>query len=252
MNFRIDISVITPAYNTEKFINRIYNSLKQQKYKYFEWIIIDDCSNDRTLALIQEFIHESILNIKLLKNNTNLGIAESRNKGLNIAKGEYICFLDADDFWLKDKLSVQLDYMKKNNILISYMDYKHVDSNGIPIKVITPPTQCTREMILKSNCIGTLTCMIKKELIYKNRFIKHGHEDYILWLELLSKTPKAYKVNTTFPLCNYTVSRNSVSGKKLKAATWQWSIYRNILNFSLIKSIYYFTFYIINGILKHK
>jgi len=252
MGLNIDISVITPAYNAEKFITRTYNSLKNQKFKKFEWIIINDASNDRTEELIKEFITEAHFKIILINNIENVGVAKSRNNGLDLATGEYICFLDADDFWSEEKLLLQFQYMNENKCSISYMDYRHVDDKGEFIKDIISPIECNRNHLLKSNCIGTLTCMVSKELIKDRRFIKHGHEDYIFWLELLSSTEKAVKFITEKPLCNYTISKNSLSGKKIKSAQWQWKIYRNILQINLIKSCYYFTHYAIKGLLKHK
>ncbi|MFH7765915.1 glycosyltransferase family 2 protein [Acinetobacter sp. BSP-28] len=252
MDLNIDISVITPAYNAEKFITRTYNSLKNQKIKNFEWIIINDHSNDGTEELIKKFIIEAHLKIILVNNFENVGVAESRNKGLDLASGKYICFLDADDFWLEEKLLLQFQYMNEHKCSISYMDYRHVDDKGKFIKNIIPPIECNRNSLLKSNCIGTLTCMVSKELIKNSRFIKHGHEDYIFWLELLSSTEKAIKVITKKPLCNYTISTESLSGNKIKSAQWQWKVYRNILKISLLKSCYYFSHYAIKAFIKHK
>lgn len=252
MGLNIDISVITPAYNAEKFITKTYNSLKNQKIKNFEWIVINDNSNDRTEELIKRFIIEAHFKIILVNNFKNVGVAESRNNGLDLTSGKYICFLDADDFWLEEKLLLQFQYMNENKCSISYMDYRHVDDKGHFIKNIIAPIECNRNYLLKSNCIGTLTCMVSKELIKNRRFIKHGHEDYIFWLELLSSTEKAVKVITEKPLCNYTISITSLSGKKIKSAQWQWQVYRNILQINLFKSCYYFSHYAIKAFIKHK
>lgn len=252
MNSKPAISIITPAYNAEKYIERIHQSLLDQDFKDFEWIIIDDDSIDHTYTQIQKIIKNTSLNIKTIRNPKNLGIAASRNKGLDLAQGQYICFLDSDDLWSKEKLSIQYQYMIKNNILMSYMDYDHVTPNKTYIKTIRCPISCSKNSLLKSNHIGNLTCMVNNNIIQSTRFKNHGHEDYIFWLEILSKIDYAYKTCTTKPLCHYAISDKSTSSNKLITAKWQWSIYRNILNLNIITSLYFFSSYIIKGIIKHK
>ena len=246
------ISIITPAFNAQKFLEKIYLCLLNQTYKNFEWIVIDDCSLDDTFNILKKFDSQNLINIKILKNEKNLGAALSRNRGLDIAQGDFLCFLDADDYWEPEKISIQLDFMCENRIPISYMDYVHVDEVGNFIKNIIPRNECSRKNILRANCIGNLTCMVSRELVGETRFIRHGHEDYIFWLEILSKVNIAYKVNCRFLLCKYTISNHSLSGNKIKTAKWQWSIYRNILKINFFYSSYLFCMYAIHGLIKHK
>lgn len=246
------VTIITPAYNAENFLNRIYKSLLSQTFKDFEWIIIDDFSQDGTASIIEGFILSQELNITFLKNKKNCGVAYSRNRGLDIATGQYICFLDVDDTWEPDKLMVQKDFMEKNKILLSYMDYNQVSEKGDLIKTIKAPNECDYKSLLSSNVLGNLTCMVDRNVISNTRFIKHGHEDYIFWLNILSKIPKAVKVNCEQVYCNYMISSNSISSNKLKAAIWQWNIYRNILRLNLFSSMAYFISYALKGLRKHK
>ncbi|MXP16042.1 glycosyltransferase [Glaesserella parasuis] len=245
------ISIITSCYNSEKFLYNVYNSLCCQTFQNFEWIVVNDASNDSTNDIIISFIKESKLDILYIVNDKNEGVSSSRNKGLDLATGDYICFLDADDIWLENKLCVQLDFMIKNNLYISYMDYNQVNSSLEFIKKVSSPNECDFQRLLKSNVIGNLTCMFKSDIAKNIRFVNHGHEDYIFWLNILSLGYKAHKVLSDNILCHHQVYQGSLSANKYQAAKWQWSIYRNILKLSRLKSAYYFIHYAMNGIVKY-
>lgn len=247
----VKVSVITPCYNAEKFITEVYNSLKDQSIKDFEWIVINDGSTDTTNELISQLVEKKELNITYISNPINMGVAYSRNLGIDKAKGIYVCFLDADDIWAPDKLDAQLKFMEKHNAKLSYMDYYKIDALGNVIKKISAPIYCNYDSLLKTNVLGNLTCMVELDLIKDIRFINHGHEDYIFWLSVLKKIFKAEKVNNDEVLCYYREHGNSLSSNKLKAAIWQWRIYRRVINLNLFKSVYYFCHYAISGFIKH-
>lgn len=114
----IDISIITPSYNSKEYILETFNSVVSQTYKNFEWIIIDDCSTDGTHEFISK-IAESDHRIIVLKTESNGGTAKARNIGLKIARGKYITFLDSDDLLDNNYLEEQLNFIKENGPLIS-------------------------------------------------------------------------------------------------------------------------------------
>ena len=97
------VSIITPLYNSEAFIIQTIHSVLQQSYTNWELVLIDDCSTDNTITIVNNFIAGNN-QIKLIKNKENQGAAVSRNKGVMAAKGDYIAFLDADDLWKPKKL----------------------------------------------------------------------------------------------------------------------------------------------------
>ncbi|WP_143531441.1 glycosyltransferase family 2 protein, partial [Rodentibacter trehalosifermentans] len=107
------ISIIMPAYNAEKYISKAIKSVLSQSYENWELLVIDDNSNDNTVNVVKAYLHDR--RIKLFINMKNKGAAETRNTGLDNAIGKYICFLDADDYWDKDKLSSQYIFMEQNN-----------------------------------------------------------------------------------------------------------------------------------------
>ncbi len=106
------ISIITPSFNCCEWIGKTYQSLVNQTFKNWQWLITDDCSSDDTLLLLQNLATND-KRIKVFKNVENLGAAVARNNSLAHAIGEYIAFIDSDDIWLPNKLESQLNFMEK-------------------------------------------------------------------------------------------------------------------------------------------
>ena len=105
-----------PAYNAEKYIAEAIESILNQTFKDFEFIIIDDASTDNTWDIIQEYAQRD-KKIVAIKNDTNLGIAGNRNKLVSLARGEYIVWQDADDISLTNRIKHQLELMESNSEL---------------------------------------------------------------------------------------------------------------------------------------
>lgn len=242
------VSVIMPAYNASETISASIESVLKQTYKNWELIIIDDYSIDNTFDIIKKY-QENNHKIKIIRNKRNLRVAESRNRGLDVAQGDYIAFLDADDIWFDNKIEKQLNFMLENSVAFSFTDIIIVNDNGKRKKKHFDKI-IDYKKLLKSNQISCLTVMIKSSLIRRLRMKDIGHEDYIFWLEILKKNDVlAYNANEI--LAFYRKSNNSLSGDKLKAAKWQWDIYRNELGLSTFSSTINFIHYAIKGFLKH-
>ena len=150
----------------------------------------------------------------------------------------------------QDKIKKQMDFMLKNDYLFTYTSYDLIDENSLSLnKVILAKEYEEYKSLLKGNNIGCLTVMIDRLKIKGDiRFSNNSHEDYILWLSLLMNNTRAYGLSEV--LSSYRKTSTSISHNKIKAASWTWNIYRNIENLSLIKSIYYFINYAMNGIRK--
>jgi|TARA_B110000305_G_scaffold33920_1_gene33398 glycosyltransferase involved in cell wall biosynthesis len=97
MNKEYEFTVFSPCYNSERFIRRTYESLKNQAFKNFEWLVIDDCSSDRTLNILNELKQESEIKINVVKNNSNKMLAYNCNLAVTLAKGKFFIFLGHDD-----------------------------------------------------------------------------------------------------------------------------------------------------------
>src|SRR5690606_6691308 len=161
------ISVITPIYNSEKFLETALMSVQNQTYPNWELILIDDASTDGSERIARKFYSEDS-RIHYEKLNVNSGPAVSRNRATEVANGDFIAFLDSDDFWAPDKLEIQLEFMQKNMCDVSYSSYFIVDENGNSLKKrIAAMPSLTYEKQLRNNYIGNLTGMYRIKTIGK-------------------------------------------------------------------------------------
>ena len=242
-----EVSVIIPAYNSEKTIERAIRSALDQVNVEVELIVVNDCSSDETYHIIKG-LAEIDERIKLYSNNQNLGVAQTRNIGCSHAKGKYIAFLDSDDFWELDKLNTQLEVMKSEHAQLSYTSYGIIrDNNKNKFTVYQVPTKIVYQQLLKENVIGCSTVVVESSLMRAHVFqTDYFHEDYALWLELLRTGCIAAGINR--PLAYY--RKGGRSANKLKAAKNRYVIYRRLEKLSIVQSLYYMAHYLIAGILK--
>lgn len=243
------VSVIVPVYNAEMFLRETIETILNQTYKKYELILVDDCSTDNSVNIINKY-KEKDKRIKLIKNQKNSGAAVTRNNGIKKAVGQYISFIDADDKWEPTKLERQIKFMKENNCEFSFTSYQFADEfcNLIDKKVIVPST-ITYKQALKNTTIWTSTVMLdmaklKKEDIYMPN-LKRG-QDTATWWKILKKIDKAYGIKDVFSY--YRRTNSSLSANKLTALKRTWNLYRNIEKFNIIKSTYYFVFYVLNAV----
>jgi teichuronic acid biosynthesis glycosyltransferase TuaG len=244
------ISIITPSYNSSRFISQTIESVLNQTYKNWEMIIVDDKSLDNSNTIVEEYIKKDN-RIKLIKLNKNIGAAMARNKALEIAQGRYIAFLDSDDIWMPSKLEVQIKFMQENNYPISFTSYKIIDENGIDNNhIIRVVDSLNLKQYLKNTIIGFSTSMIDRELVKEElKFLNiRIRQDTNLWITIFKNGYKAYGLDEV--LVKYRVHSNSISSNKVKAAKQVWNLYFNIHKFGLIKSIYYFSWYAFNAVKK--
>ena len=122
------VSIITPSYNSERFIKQCVKSVLAQTYTNWEMIIVDDCSHDNSKLEIAS-LSKNEARIKTIFLDKNVGAAEARNVAIRKAKGKYIAFLDSDDLWAPKKLELQILFMCKNNIAFSYTSYQLVSED---------------------------------------------------------------------------------------------------------------------------
>jgi len=243
------ISIITPAYNAEKYISQTIESVLNQTYTEWEMVIVDDCSVDNTYNIILEYAKRDN-RIKPVKHEVNKGVAEARNTALRESSGDFVAFLDSDDLWVPEKLRIQLDFMEKNNYVLTYTMYQNFFDNGEKGKIISVPEKMTYKDIFKNTAIACLTVMVNRKV--SGEFfmppLKHT-EDQCAWQDILKRGYIAYGLNENLAL--YRVNSNSLTGNKKKVIKRQWSTYRDYYKFSFLKSAYYFICYAFNAIKKH-
>ena len=220
------VTVITPTYNSQKFIRQTYESLFKQSYKEWEWIVVDDCSNDDTLKIL-ETISLLDIRVRVYSNTVNSGAAVSRNKAIEVAKGDFIAFLDSDDMWLDTKLETQLKFMMANDVAFSYMPYQVVNEFGNKVGARSVPSRLNYTDLLKKPSIGCLTAMYSVKFLGKRYMPRiRKRQDLGLWLSILKTIDYAYAVD--YELAQYRVHSGSISSNKISAAQFTWNLYRNV------------------------
>lgn len=242
------VSIITPAYNCEKYISQTIESVLAQTYQNWEMIITNDCSTDMTERIVREYI-EKDNRIKLINLEKNSGVAAARNTSMNMSTGRYIAFLDSDDYWLPEKLECQVNFMRHKKCGFSFTGYRNVCNGVIESKAITPPQTVTYKSALKGNPIGCLTVLLDKKIVGDVYMDNIRHEDYVLWLKILKNNTLGFGLQKD--LARYRKSNEALTSDKKKSAIWTWKIYRHIECLSLIKSAWYFSNYLLQGIYKH-
>ena len=245
------VSIITPMYNSEKYIKETLESVINQTYENWEIFIIDDGSSDDCVKLVEGF-KKFDGRIKLILNEQNQGAALSRNIGIRKANGRYIAFLDSDDLWFPTKLEEQINFMSKNKLALSYSSYEKIDEAGNHIKNINIfKTQTTYHNLLKSNYIGCLTAMIdlnmmeQKKIYMPNIRTRHDHG---LWLAIVRKGFNVSGIPKI--LAKYRYRQGSISFSKFKSGYYQWKLYREIEKINILSSIYYMFCWALYGSLK--
>lgn len=249
MKQEVLVSVIMPAYNAEQYIEESTASVLNQTFRNIELIIVNDCSTDNTLDIIKN-ISQKDIRVIVIDNTTNLGCADSRNKALVEANGEYIAFCDSDDVWGSEKIKKQLNHIKNSNADMIFTAYEMVDSNGVFIKSRSVKQELILDDLLKENSVIFSSTLFKKESIKEFCFDSHWfHEDYVFLLECLKKNLKFCGINEA--LVKYRVHNNGRSFNKINAAKHRWKIYREFLKLGMLKSWCYLFVYMLNGIKKY-
>ena len=215
------VTVITPIFNAQNFIAETIESVIDQTYQNWEMIMVDDCSTDNSRDIVKKYeVKDS--RIKLIELEVNFGgPARPRNVGLDISKGDYLAFLDADDVWLENKLQVQINEMLINNLDFTSTDSKFIDDNSIDTiinkyKIVIffkkIKRKATLSDVIKGNFIRTSSAVISKNFISKfdenKDFI--GVEDIYLWMKILNDKNIRYKYITE-KLIKYRISSTSLS-----------------------------------------
>ena len=243
------ISVVMPNYNGHRFVEQAINSVLNQTYQNFELIVVDDCSNDDSLSLI-EHKAQSDNRIRVIALEHNVGVANARNVGIKEAKGEYIALLDNDDLWTEDKLERQLALAQKGADIV-YCSYDFIDEQNNSIKKpFVVPQQTNFNKMLASSVISCSTSFIKTKLMLAHPFNPgFYHEDYVLWMELLRVCPTAY--GDPKVLMHYRQVTGSRSNKKSNAAKERWNTYRKALKLNAVTSAGAFVRYAVKGVVKY-
>jgi len=224
-----------PTYNCGRYICKAVESVQLQETEW-ELIIIDDASTDDTESRIR--VYKKDPRIHYIKNTENQGVAKSRNQGCICAKGEYIAFLDADDWWKADKLKKQLEKIKQKDEVLCYTGRELFHQDGRSKgKVIQVKERLNYSELLKTNSIACSSVLVKREVMLEFP-MEHDelHEDYLTWLKILKKYHTACGLNEPF-LCTR-LTEGGKSRKKLETFHMTYGVYRQI-GIGKFRSVWY-------------
>ncbi len=242
------VSIVVPVYNAEKFLNETINSVLNQTYFNWELLLINDCSSDNSKSIYEKY--KSDKRIKWFDQEKNGGAALARNKGIEISKGDFLCFLDADDLWEKEKLEKQVKFIKEKDCAFSFTGYEFADENGKPNgKKVFIPERIDYRKALKNTTIWTSTVMfdmskLSKDDIYMPN-VRRG-QDTATWWKVLKQVDYAFGLNEI--LSYYRRTSDTLSSNKIKALKRTWYLYRKVERLNLFQSAYNFCWYCFNAV----
>ena len=244
------VSVITPVYNVEKYIDRTLRSVFAQTYKNIEIVLVDDQSKDRSAEIIMKY-QETHPEIVYFLQPKNMGAGHARNKALELAKGQYVAFLDADDMWKPEKIEKQVRLLKKKNGSFCFTAIEMIDGDD---KVIKGKRKVKEEInykfLLSNTMIPTSSVMVDRTVKGDFRMhLRRGGQDYATWLKLLRDGSIAYGIDEV--LVDYRIDGDSLSSNKLDSVRQIWEIQTRDEGVSKVTAVWHIARWCWNSIKKY-
>ena len=247
------ISVIMPLYNCEKYILQAVESVVAQTYKNWELIIVDDCSTDTSLDLVQKYVSDS--RVKLIASSLNEGAARARTIALGKVTGSYVAYMDSDDVWLPNKLERQLKYMERTGTAMCFTAYETIQEDGEHKNYVWVPERIDYKGFLKNTITCSHTIMLDLNrvsiewLMAPSECIDYDYpEDLDTWLRVLSHGGMGCGLNEI--LAKYRKHPSSRSADKRKAVSRTWNQYRKREGLSVPYSAYCLFWQLFHAVLK--
>ena len=244
------VSIIVPVYNVEKYIVETMSSVRAQSYVEWELLLVNDCSTDKTVQVIEEYLAQvKDERICLINQASNAGAAKARNTGLEKSAGRYVAYLDSDDLWEPEKLEHQISFMRDKDIAFSFTGYEFADENGKGLgKIVHVPEMLNYRQALKNTTIFTTTVMFDSKKIAKDmlKMPEVKSEDTALWWKVLRNGYIAYGLDEN--LVRYRRAGKSLSSNKLEAIRRIWNLYRNVEGLGLFASMWNFCFWAVRAV----
>jgi teichuronic acid biosynthesis glycosyltransferase TuaG len=240
-----------PAYNAKAYLEEAIRSVIDQTFQDWELVVVDDASSDETSQILQALAsQEPRLVIDRLPQNR--GVGRSRNRGLELARGRFVAFLDSDDRWHPEKLARQIAFMHDAGSVFSFTGYEVISATGVRLSLAPPvPPQMSYEELLGNSLIGCSTVVLDLEGLGEVRFPDmRTRQDFALWCTLLRDGRKAAGLPDV--LTQYRLSPSGISRNKLKGARQHWRVYREHLGLGLFKATRHFISYAWNASRKHR
>lgn len=244
------VSIVMPAYNAASFIGESIASVREQTFRDWRLIIVDDGSVDSTYERATSAA-ESDSRIQVIRKSRNEGVSAARQTALDMAEGTYVAFLDADDWWLPEKLELQVDFQSRTGFPLTFTRMRRVSADGRRVgRLIRIPQRLTYRELLGNTAIVTSSAMVERRCLEGLRMTDgYGYDDFILWLDILRNGAVAGGIDAD--LVRYRVLENSVSRNKVRSAMRVWRIYRTHERLGLVSASGHFLQYVTNAIFKY-
>ncbi len=228
------ISVVMPVYNASRYLTKAIDSILNQTYANFEFIILDDCSTDDSVAIVKKYRDERI---KLVQQSVNKGVTQNLNEGLHLSKGKYIARMDADDISLPTRFAQQVEFMESNpkvGVCGCWIKYLQSEPTST-LKYPTNHSQVLSHVFFNKALVCHPSVMIRKSILeqYQLRYpteCKYG-QDYALWISLLNHCEFA---NIPQVLFMYRIHSSQVSSQYHDTQLY----WQNIYQARFIKRVY--------------
>tara|TARA_B100000085_G_scaffold256842_1_gene257673 strand:- start:133 stop:897 length:765 start_codon:yes stop_codon:yes gene_type:complete len=242
------IDIIIPYYNSKKYIYETLESVFLQSYQNFNILLINDFSNEEVPYEIRKFDDR----LKILNLKKNMGPAFARNLGLRRTNSKYVCFLDSDDVWKKNKLLNQINFMTELNLDFSYTFYETIDEYGSSIGKVAMSDLNNFNKFIRNTSISTSSMMVKRSYLKQLKFKKKGFgfDDYIFKAELLMKNGKSLPLKEFQTI--YRVRKSSISSNRIRNCIWIWKINRNYFKLNFTKNLISLISIGLNSLMKYK
>ena len=240
-----------PAYNMERYIEAAICSVQKQTYSNWELLVIDDGSQDSTCAIVEKLAAKDT-RIRLIRNEKNIGVAQTRNRGFELASGQYLALLDSDDLWREEKLERQLGMAEETGADVIYCSYSIIDERGLKIcDDFIVPDITDFERSLSQSVISCSTALLSFDVYNMYRFNPDFyHEDLIFWLQILYDRLEVRGV--TDVLAAYRVHNGTRASNKICTAANRWKVYRRYFGLPFSKSAWTFVKYAYLGVKKYR
>lgn len=240
------VSIVMPAYNNERYVGATIRTVLGQTHREWELLFVDDGSTDKTVEIAESFRDPRI---HIFQNKTNQGAALSRNLALREAKGKWIAFLDADDWWHPEKLDRQLRFMKERGYAFTCTDHRRNVDGKWADSVRTGPLRLTKFGMYRYCYIYTGTVMFDREKIGLVQIADlKKNNDYAMWLKIIEKAD-CHRLPEC--LSFYIKHGGSISsGSKLMLVRWHYEMFRKGQGFGPVASTFLTMNNLFFGVLK--
>lgn len=236
------------AHDAAPWLRTAIESVLAQTHDEWELIVADDASGDGTAELAEQIAARDP-RIRVVRRASRGGPAVARNQALAAARGRYVAFLDADDWWLPEKLERQLAFIGRTGAALAYTAYRRTDgSPGDGGRLVRVPSTTDYRDLLGNTAIATSTVLIDRSRTGPFKMPRAAYDDFACWLGLLRRGFTARGLQED--LTRYRTGRGSVSANKLRSAGRVWRVYRRTERLPFLVSCFHFSRYAYHAVRK--